>query len=140
LANAGLTADDWEAIVEVPELIKSASETTVTTLSHIVDDVKDRLDDVKDKLDTGLLHRHTPPPKKHVALKTLILLALLGMAAAVLAKKFAGQASSMGADNTSPDEARAAERWAEGVKDDRSGKQYDTSEAEPAHSNSGRKQ
>jgi hypothetical protein len=71
--------------VEVPEAIKNASESTVATLSHIVDDVKDRID-------TGILHRHpAPPPKKHTSLKALLLLALVGLVMTIVAQRVAKQ-------------------------------------------------
>ena len=118
--------------MEVPELIKSASETTATTLSHLVGDVKDRIDDVKDRIDTGL-HRHAPPPKKHFPVRlVLVLVGAAIVAVMAVARRGDGQRKASeefnrpAADRApTPDEARAAERAAQGVDVDRVGRHYE---------------
>src|SRR5213075_1974810 len=101
--------------MEVPELIKNASETTAATLSHLVDDVKDRLD-------SNVLHRHAPPPKKHFPVRAAVLV-LAGAVVVMLAvgrrcaAKWRGERfTEPKADRPpTPDEARAADRFASRV-------------------------
>ena len=120
--------------MEVPELLKNASESTATTLSHLVDDVKERIDDVKDRIDTGLLHRHAPPPKKHFPLRTVLALVGIALVAGMaIARRCADKASAKGERFARSVEDRAAtsgeprgtERVAGGADVNRVGRNYE---------------
>ena len=120
--------------MEVPDLIKNASETTATTLSHIVGDMKDRLDDVKDRIDTGLHHRQAPPPKKHFPTRAVLVFVGLALVAVMsVARRCTGKDKQATEHFTRPeadreptaDEARAAERAANGVDVAKVGRHYE---------------